>query len=259
MRLRAIAVACLAAVALTGCGPRDGSSPTVTVYAAASLRDAFEALAGRYEEEHGAHLVFAFDASSALRTQIELGAPAELFASADVTTAQRLVDAGLTEGGVRVFATNRLAIVAAAHDESAVTRWQELAMGDVRIVAAGEDVPITRYARELVDALGAATDAPDDFAASYDGNVVSREDNVRATLAKVELGEADAAIVYATDAAASDAVRALPLPAEVDVAAEYALVTTDGAPAAARQLADWLLGWEAQAILRSFGFEGPQG
>ena len=190
----------LAALLMTACAPAasDSSGPepaggAVIIYAAASLQDAFEAIATAYEEETGVEIILSFDASSALRTQISEGAPADLFASADTSNPQQLVDDGLTDGDPRIFASNALAIVAPADATGGVDSWQGMADPGVRVIAAGEDVPISGYATELVDNLAAQPDAPDGFAAAYEANIVSREDNVRAVLAKIEAGEGDVA------------------------------------------------------------------
>ena len=201
--------AAFAAVALVGC--QGATSDDLTVYAAASLTDAFEELGAAYTEETGATVVFSFDASSALRAQITEGAPADVFASADLVNAQALVDEGMTDGDLAVFTRNALTIVTPA-DADDVGEWTDLATPGLRIIAAGEDVPITGYADELVANLEAQPDAPAGFADAYAANVVSREDNVRAVLTKIELGEGDAAIVYETDATSSDAVTAVAVP-----------------------------------------------
>ena len=246
------------ALVLAGCGgPPASSGTSLTVFAAASLTDAFEELAAAYTAETDVELTLSFDASGALRTQIAEGAPADVFASADLVNAQTLVDAGGADGPARVFAANGLTIVVPTDDPAGIETWQALAEPGMRIVAAGEDVPITRYAVELVDNLGALPDAPDGFADAYAANVASREDNVRAVLAKIEVGEGDAAIVYETDASSSDEVAAVSIPAKANVVAEYAAATIDGAAAGASDFVTWLLGTEAQAILAEHGFRPP--
>lgn len=251
----------LAAILLTACGTATSAPPPnrVVVFAAASLTDAFEELAAAYVDATGSEVVLSFDASSALRTQISEGASADLFASADVANPQRLVDAGLTDGGVQPFAGNRLALVVPADGGGPVTDWQDLGADGVRIVAAGEDVPITRYADELVANLAQRPDAPGGFADAYADNVVSREDNVRAVLTKVELGEGDAGFVYETDAASSEDVTPIEIPPDASVVAEYAFVLLGDASPAASAFADWLLDDAAQAILASHGFRPLDG
>jgi molybdate transport system substrate-binding protein len=233
----------------------------LTVFAAASLRDAFGAARESYEASHpGVTVTFSFDGSGTLRTQLEQGARADLFASADEVNPGKLVDAGLAAGKPVPFASNRLALVVPAGNPAGLTSPFDLARPGVRLVGAGATVPITEYAAQMVGTLAGLPGAPRDFAAAVEANVVSREDNVRAVLAKVELGEGDAAIVYATDAtAAGDAVELIPLPDEVNVPVIYAAVVLRDAPhqqPAARFLA-WLAGAEGQAVLARFGFTAP--
>jgi molybdate transport system substrate-binding protein len=129
----------------------------------------------------------------------------------------------------------------------------------VRVIAAGDEVPITKYATQLVDNLAAAAGAPADFAAAYAANIASREDNVAAVRTKIELGEGDAAIVYVTDAAASDQVATIQVADDVNVPASYAgvVVAASGDLPAAHVFLDWLAGAEGQAIFASFGFQPP--
>jgi molybdate transport system substrate-binding protein len=244
----------LLALALIGCQAE--SADELTVFAAASLTDAFEELGAAYTEETGVTVILSFDASSALRAQITEGAPADVFASADLANPQALADDGLTAGGLAVFARNALAIVAPA-DADAVDDWTDLATPGLRIVAAGEDVPITQYAEELVTNLASQTDAPAGFADAYAANLVSREDNVRAVLTKIEVGEGDAAIVYDTDATSSDAVSVVAVPEDANVLAEYAVVTLADATPGAADFVAWLLEAAAQEILASYGFRPP--
>jgi molybdate transport system substrate-binding protein len=246
-----------AVVLLVGCAATQPQDASLAVYAAASLRDAFEELAAAYTDEAEAAIVLSFDASSALRAQIEEGAPADVFASADVVNAQTLVDGGLTDGGAQVFAANALAIVVPADNPAGIASWADLAQPGLRIVAAGDNVPITRYAAELVANLAADPGAPVGFADAYAANVVSREDNVRSVLAKIEIGEGDAAIVYETDATASDDVTTIAVPDEANVEAEYAVVAMADASSHAQAFVRWLLGDAAQAILAQHGFRPP--
>ncbi len=230
----------------------------VTVYAAASLRDAFEALSGPWGATHpGSRLVFSFDASSTLRTQIEQGAPADVLASADTRNAQLLVDACLAPGPITPFAGNDLVVVVPTDNPADVQTPADLARPGIRYVMAGPEVPITRYATEAIENLGALPDYPADYAAAVTANIVSEEDNVRAVLAKIELGEGDAAIVYATDAAASELVETISIPDEANVPATYAAVASIDAPnpALAPEFLSFLTGPEAQAILTDFGFQ----
>lgn len=233
----------------------------LTVFAAASLRDAFEALAQAYESTvAGVTITFSFDASSSLRAQIEQGAPVDVFASADTTNPQALVESGLAASSPLPFAGNRLAIVVPAANPAAVVAPVDLARAGVRVVNAGPEVPITGYAAEMLSNLARLPGYPPSFVADVAANVVSREDNVRAVLAKIELGEGDAAVVYATDAlAAGDAVRTIPVPDEANLTATYAAVvpTTTASPRTAAAFLAWLAGPDARAVLEAFGFIVP--
>ncbi len=129
----------------------------------------------------------------------------------------------------------------------------------MKVIAAGAEVPITKYATQVVDKLAGLPGYPPDLAAAYAANVVSREDNVKAVVAKIELGEGDAAIVYATDATASGKVDRVDIPADAQVRATYAGVVVAGSDrlAEARAFMDWLSGAAGQAIFADFGFLPP--
>jgi molybdate transport system substrate-binding protein len=251
----AVALAFAMAMALLGCSTAGPSGVSITVAGAASLRDALNAAATRYETTHPSTGVrFTFDASSALRAQIEQGAPVDVFASADTTNPQQLVDHGLATGPVKVIARNELVIVV-PRSKSRVATPRDLAAPGVKVIAAGAEVPITKYAVQLVERLARLPGYPPDYAARVDANVVSREDNVRAIVAKLALGEGDAGIVYATDAAAAE-VGTVAVPAEPNVVATYGAVVikSSAQPALANDLVAWLAGPDGQAVLAGFGF-----
>jgi molybdate transport system substrate-binding protein len=249
--------------ALAACAASPVPAPDsieLTVYAAASLRDAIETSASAYRiDVPAATLTVSTDSSAALRAQIEQGAPADVFLSADTTNAQRLVDSGLTDGPAVPFAANTLVVIVPTDNPAGIETPAGLARPGLKIVAAGDQVPITTYALEAIGNLAALPGYPADFAACYDANVVSREDNVRAVVAKIELGEGDAGIVYATDAKASSKVATIAIPAEANVVASYAgvvLKASSRAPAAHAFL-DWLAGSRGRATLAEFGFLPP--
>ncbi len=251
-----ILVVALFSGCLSAAGNREDG---LTVFAAASLSDAMADLSAAYEAETAATIMTSLDASSTLRAQIENGAPADVFLSADTTNPELLVAAGRTQGPVRVFARNSLAIVVPSANPAGISSPTDLAREGVRVVAAGDEVPITRYARQLIRKVAASPSAPRAFAQRVERNVVSREDNARAVLAKIELGEGDAAIVYASDAAASDRIETVRIPDDHNVTAAYgALALTAGEGAASGEpFIDWLLGQEGQAILARYGFLPP--
>jgi molybdate transport system substrate-binding protein len=229
---------------------------TVRVFAAASLTEAFQEIAAAYEKAHpGVHVELNFAGSQVLRTQIEQGAPADIFASADVVQAEALVQAGLLAPR-RIFARNGLVVVVPSAGNK-IARLADLARPGMKIVVAGPSVPVGRYTAEVLAKLGTDGGFGDDFAARVQANLVSHETNVRAVLSKVVLGEADAGFAYATDAAtAAGKVRAIEIPECCDVTAEYPIATVLRGAAAreAQAFVALVMGAEGQAILRKHGF-----
>jgi molybdate transport system substrate-binding protein len=254
-------VAGAAGCSTAAASPSPSAAPAeLAVYAAASLTGPLESVKASYESDHpGIRLTLALDSSAALRTQIEQGAPADLFLSADVTNPQKLVDAGLATGPVTKFAGNHLIVVVPKANPATIETPADLARPGVRIVAAGEKVPITVYTTQLIERLGAQPGYPADFASAYESNIVSREDNVKAIATKVELGEADAGIVYVTDALTSDKLTTIDVPPAAAVTATYggAVVSASTHEAEAAALLAWLAGPDGQAILADFGFVAP--
>ena len=239
-----------------------GSPPPagLTVYAAASLKSVLTKVKAAYEAAHqGTTLTISTDSSSALETKIEQGAPADLFLSADTTNPQKLADKGLAAGGPTHFAGNLLTVIIPTANPAGIRTAADLALPGVKIIAAGDAVPITKYATQLVSNLATQPGFPDQFASRYALNIVSREDNVAAVVAKIELGEGDAAIVYQTDAKASSKVTTLAVPAAANVPATYAGVVVKASTnaAAAGAFLTWLAGPDGQAILATFGFLPP--
>jgi len=243
--------------------PTASASPApanLTIYAAASLKVALARVKTTYEAAHpGTTLTISTDASSALETKIEQGAPADAFLSADTTNPQKLVDKGLTVGGVTKFAGNLLAVIVPQANPAHIGSPEALANSGVMIIAAGDAVPITKYANQLVANLAKEPAYPADFAARYTANIVSKEDNVSAIVAKVELGEGDAGIVYVTDAKTSTKVTVVEVPSSANVPATYGgvVVKSSPSPDAAAAFLAWLAGPDGQAVLAGFGFLPP--
>jgi molybdate transport system substrate-binding protein len=234
--------------------PRD-----VTVFAAASLREAFTSLAGAFEGSHPeAHLVFSFAGSQTLRAQLEQGAPADVFASADERHMQALVAAKRVQQP-RVFATNELVVVVALDRASSLKTLAALP-GAARIVLGAPEVPVGAYTAQMLDRASRTLGA--DFKTRVEAHVVSREPDVRQVLAKVALGEADAGVVYRSDAlVAKGKVALVPIPPEDNVRATYPVAVTTGAlaPELGRAFVELLASPSGQLALAERGFLPPTG
>jgi molybdate transport system substrate-binding protein len=261
--LKAAAVSFITALllaAVVGCGPGGLSRIPLTVFAAASLSDAISAVTADYAARNTTvTFTVSTGSSTALRTQIEQGAPADILLSADLKNPQALFDGGLAYGGPVTFASNRLAIVVPKGNPAGLASAFDLGRTGLRVVAAGDEVPITGYTTTLLQNLAAQPGAPAGLAAAYAANVVSREEDVRSLLAKIELGEADAGVVYLTDARSSDKVDTVPIPDAAQVSALYGGVVTKTSKAAdaAHAFLTWLAGSAGQAKLAGFGFSPP--
>jgi molybdate transport system substrate-binding protein len=239
-------------------GPASSEAPTtITIYGASSLKAALSKVKAAYEAANaGASLTISTDSSVALETKIEQGAPADVFLSADTANPQKLVDKGLVAGSVTKFAGNLLTIIVPTANPAGIQTPADLARTGVKVIAATDSVAVTKYATMFVADLAREAGYPADFAARYIANIVSKEDNVGAVVAKVELGEGDAAIVYVTDAQGSTKVTAIPVPAAANVPATYAGVVIAASPsqAAATAFLAWLAGPAGQAVLATLGF-----
>ncbi len=219
---------------------------TLTVFAAASLTDVFTELGDRLEEENPALEVrFSFAGSSALARQIVQGAPADLFASANPEQMAVVTDAGLAATDPEVFTENVLEIAVPAGNPGGVTGIQDFADPDLVLAVCAPTVPCGAAATEVFAAAG-VTAVPD-----------TEEEDVRAALTKVQLGEVDAALVYASDvrSAGSD-VEGIPFPEAEEAVNEYPLCVLEDAPnpAAARAFADLVLSDRGRQALADAGF-----
>ena len=252
-------VAAVALVAACTAGPATQATD-LTIFAAVSLKGALDKAKPAYETSHpGLTLTVSTDSSSALEVQIEQGAPADVFLSADEANPRKLVSGGFASGDPVAFAGNELTIIVPADNPAGLNSPADLARSGLKVIAAGDAVPITTYATELVDNLASDPGYPPGFTAAYADNIVSKEDNVKAVVAKIELGEGDAGIVYVTDAAASTKVSTIDVPDEANVRATYAgvVVKASSNAEAAKAFLDWFAGPDGQAILSSFGFLPP--
>ncbi|MEP6640230.1 MAG: molybdate ABC transporter substrate-binding protein [Chloroflexota bacterium] len=248
------------AASTAAAAPSSATAVEVTIYAAASLKGVLVKAKTAYEAAiPGTTLTISTDSSSALETQIDQGAPADVFLSADTTNPKKLVDGGFASGAAVTFAGNVLTVIVPTANPGGVTTPADLAKAGLKVVAAGGAVPITKYATQLIANLANEPGYPADFATGYAANIVSKEDNVKAVVAKIELDEGDAGIVYVTDARASTKVTAIDVPSSANVPATYAGVVVKASlhQDAAQAFLTWFAGPDGQAILGSFGFLPP--
>jgi molybdate transport system substrate-binding protein len=271
MKFRLATLLAVIALVLAACSSGASAVPSVpasiappasalTIYGASSLKGVLAKAKAAYETANpGTTLTISTDSSSALETQIEQGAPADVFLSADTTNPGKLVTRNLATGAPVKFAGNLLTVIVPTANTAGVATPADLAKSGVKVIAAGDVVPITKYATLLVANLAKEAGYPSGFVAAYAANVVSKEDNVAAVVSKIELGEGDAAIVYVTDAKASTKVTTIAVPADANVPATYSgvVVSASKNAAAAQAFLTWFSGPAGQAILASFGFLPP--
>jgi molybdate transport system substrate-binding protein len=245
------AVFAVLALVLAACGSvpapavADPVKGSLTVFAAASLTEAFNKLGADFHAQHPAATVrFNFAGSPTLVTQLTQGAQADVFASADQANMDRVTAAALNSGPPQVFARNKLEIVVEKGNPKHITSLADLAQPGMLVVLAGPTVPAGKYAGQALQAAGVKV------------TPVSQETDVKSVVSKVALGEADAGIVYVTDVrAAGSSVAGIAIPDQDNVIAAYPAVALKGAanPVAARAFLDYLLG-PGRVTLTSFGF-----
>lgn len=234
-------------LAFSACAEEKPAGTKVVVFAAASLREAFLLL--EPEMHPGVRVTFHFAGSQELRTQIEHGARSDIFASADVYHMNELHRAGRVLVA-EVFAKNEPVVVVSAEQVPTLLSFFDLPSAR-RIVVGAPSVPIGRYTQSILEKAGS------EFRGRVRANVISEELHVRHVLAKISMGEADAGIVYRTDAlSAADKVLVLPIPANLNVMAEYPIAILREAvnPLLAKSFFDLVLSERGQAILARSGF-----
>lgn len=238
----------------------EGAGP-LTVFAAASLTDAFTDIGGAFEAANpGVGVAFNFAGSNQLAAQIGAGAPADVFASANATQMDAAVETGrIDPTAPAVFLTNRLVVVVPPGNPAGIEALQDLAKPGTLVVLAAEEVPAGKYALEFLDKAAADAAFEPGFKDAVLANVASYEPNVRSVLTKVALSEADAGVVYASDAASPDgaALGRIEIPDALNVVASYPIAAlNDSAQPGAAAFVAFVLSPEGQAILAKYGF-GP--
>lgn len=255
MNRRVWQAAATLAVLVAACGAGEADAPApgevsgeLIVFAAASLITAVDEWRTAFVAEHpDVEVVVNAAGSQTLASQINEGAPADVFASANMTQMEVVADAGNLAAEPAVFTANRLAIAVEVGNPLGITGLQDLADPDLVLVLPAEDVPSGQYVREALDAAGVQVTPS------------SLEQDVRAALSKVTLGEADAAIVYTSDLVASDAVEGVEIPIDQNVVASYpiAVLTDAPNPTAAEAFVAFVLSEEGQQLLADAGFVAP--
>ncbi|WP_424890036.1 molybdate ABC transporter substrate-binding protein [Streptomyces sp. XH2] len=230
-----------------GEGKSDAKEPTnLTVLAAASLTDVFKQAGAAYEKEHpGTKVTFSFAGSQELAAQVRQGAPADALVTADTKTMQ---DLEKDTGSPTVIAKNRLTIATAKDNPKSVKSLSDLSRDDLKVVLAAPEVPVGRYSKKVLDQQHVTV------------KPVSQEPNVRAVLSKVSMGEADAGIVYVTDATtAKGKVATTAIPDDQNAVASYPAATLKSSKhtTEAADFVKWLSTDEAQKLLRTAGFQQP--
>lgn len=242
-------VATLLVALLGGCADDDARTRQVTVFAAASLTEAFTELGDAYgATDPETEITLSFAGSSDLAAQILEGAPADVFASADVANMDRVADAGDLAGAPSVFATNVAEILVEAGNPRAIAGVADLADDDLVVVQCARQVPCGSYAEQVLADAGVSVTPK------------SLEANVSGVVSKVTLGEADAGIVYRTDVLAAGArAEGVSIPDEFNVNAEYPIAVTAGASNldGAARFVEFVLSDAGQDILATYGFGTP--
>ncbi len=230
------------------------------VFAAASLTEAFTQIGADFETTYpDTTVIFNFSGSQQLAQQLGQGAPADVFASANVRQMEVVIESGRIEDGTQqVFANNRLVMVVPVDNPGGVETLQDLAQPGLKLVLAAEDVPVGAYSRDYLDKAAEHPDFAADYRDAVLANVVSYEQTVKAVLTKVVLGEADAGIVYTSDVGpdVADQVQTIEIPDDLNTIATYpiAMVSDSGQPALADAFVSYVLSPDGQGTLAEFGF-----
>ena len=264
---RFFSVVVLLAFFLASCGiaatpiATETSAPaerTLTVFAAASLPQAFGDIGKAFEAANpGVTVTFNFAGSQTLVTQIQQGAPADIFASASGTNMDTLVTGGFVDkAATQKFLTNILVVILPPANPANVQTLLDLAKPGLKVVLGDVSVPAGKYARQILDNISKDPTYGTDFSTKVLANVVSNETDVKQVVAKVQLGEADAGIVYVSDAIAAPTLRTIEIPANLNVIATYPIapLVKSANPDLAAQFITYVLSSDGQAILKKWGF-----
>jgi molybdate transport system substrate-binding protein len=229
---------------------------TLTVFAAASLTDSFEEIGRNFEAANpDVSINFNFAGSQTLRTQIEQGAQADIFASANSKEMDTLVAGNFIPADTaKIFLANQLVVIMPAGNPAGLTVLADLAKPGLKVVLAAKEVPVGNYSLQVLDKLDAALGTG--FKDKALANVVSYENDVKQVMTKVQLGEADAGIVYSSDSVAAPDLKKIDIPVENNVVAKYPLaaLTQSQSPELAQAFIAYVLSADGQAVLQKWGF-----
>ncbi|KES05969.1 molybdate-binding protein [Streptomyces toyocaensis] len=254
---RAVGLGAVVLLALSACSPSGSSSGpgaqdvsgTVTVFAAASLKESFTELGRRFEKEHpGVRVTFNFSGSDSLAAGINNGAPADVFAAASARTMKLVTDEGHTAGSPRTFVRNRLQIATEPGNPHRIDSLRDLSAPGRKVVLCDRTVPCGAAARTALTAAGVEL------------TPVSYEQDVKSALTKVELKEADAAVVYRTDVrAAGDKVEGVEFPESAEAVNDYPIARLENAPnpSGATAFVELVRSEEGREVLGEAGFLKP--
>jgi len=257
------------ALLLAQCAPQATANPNpaarqteLIVFAAGSLTESFTELGQIFEERNpGVKVTFNFANASTLLQQISQGAPADVFASAAVSFMDKAVEQDLVASDqVRLFARNRLAVILPKDNPAGVESLAQLAQPGLKLVVGAKEGPQGIYVEEFLSKASASPDFSPDFKEKVYANVVSYESTVKGVVNKVALNEADAGIVFLTDAqSAADKLQFITIPDEINAEAVYPIAPLKASPnpALAEQFVQFVLSDEGQAVLASYGFLPP--
>jgi molybdate transport system substrate-binding protein len=258
------------AIVVAGCGTGSGGGSggsggggnkeggTLTILAASSLTDAFGELGNTFEKENpGTTVKTSLGASSDLLVQIQQGAPADVFASAAEEEMDTAKKDGLVAGKPEIFVKNREVIMVPKGNPASIDGLEDMAKPDIKLVLAAKDVPAADYAVEI---LGKANkEYGPDFEQDVLSNVISRESDVRASVNRVVVGDADATFGYASDNTPDirDKVKVIPIPPELNIIATYPIASLKDAkdPELAKKWVDLVTSEEGQKVLEKWNFE----
>ena len=234
------------------------ASQTLTIFAAASLTDAFSEMGQSFKAAHpGVIVALNFGGSQTLSTQIVQGAAADIFASANHTEMDKLVSADLVhKDAPKDFLTNQLIVILPKDNPAAIQTLQDLTRSGLKLVLADATVPAGKYARQILDTMSKDATFGVDFGSLVLANVVSNETDVKQVVAKVQLGEADAGIVYISDAVATPEMKTINIPAKFNIIARYPIAVLNNAsqPGLASEFIAYVFSADGQAILKKWGF-----